>query len=441
MKKGSCGTPSRGVLLNDPKKFKKKSGSSSKISDALKNAAGKIIQEDVEIEVTPKERIVSKKMATTNAAVNYGASTSNCYDVLSEHIDMDEVLVVPPLKPVKPSPIIVKTKNVGFLQDLTKRVIPTGRFSIKILSIGLKLEIAKCNDFERVKSALLSEGLEFFYYHTPSTKPKKFVLKGLPSLTVPEVMNLLNDKDIKPEQVKQLSMKNLDRSHYILYFKPNSIKLQDLKKINCLGYMKVSWEHFHSRRPNEVVQCRNCQLFGHNSVNCSMKPKCLVCAKDHHTETCPSRIPRSQLKQQQQQNGTVDCSFIKCTNCLSSGLQSDHTANWKGCPKRLEYLEIQKRLVAKNPVRKRTQLQPFSWTQEEFPALPLRNGLQNHTPAPNYATNSGLNVPNLNTNLFSVNELTQIWQELFHGLRSCRSKEEQVMTLGNIIIKYACNSG
>lgn len=414
--------------------FKKASGSTVKNKETLKKVGRRAISTDA-AKVVP-----STSTANVAPLTNFGRKTvpvvHNTFDILSEHDDMDEIIVKPPEKKEKVSPIIIKSKNVGFIQDLIKSVVPSGKFSLKILSIGLKLEAAFIDDFNKVKSALLREGLEFFFYHTPATRPIKIMLKGLPSLSIAEVVHLLNEHNVHPDNVKVLSLDKLHRCHYILYFQPNSIKLNELRRITCLGYLKVSWEYFRSRRTNNVVQCRNCQLFGHNSINCSMNPKCLVCSKDHQTDSCPSRIPREELKQRKQR-GEVDCSFIKCINCAAAGLKSDHTANWKNCPKRLEYMEIQKRVVLKNPTNKSSR--NFSWNQEEFPALPsLNNGFSRvaasqSCAAPNYAQTS---VPVHNTDLFSVHELQTIWQELFQKLRGCRSKEDQLMTLGNIVIKH-----
>lgn len=359
-------------------------------------------------------------------------SSSNVFEVLSDHDDMDEVLLVPPIKHEKPSPIVIKSKNVAFVQDMLKLIIPSGKFSIKILSIGLKLECSTMPDFVKIKSKLLEEGLEFFFYHTPSTKPRKFVLKGLPLLSIQEVTKLLSEQNLCPDQIRQLQLKNTERCHYILYFKPNTIKMSDLKQIRCLGYLRVSWDHFHSRRPDNVLQCRKCQLFGHNSINCSMKPKCLLCAQDHSTELCPSRIPRTELKQLLDQNGSVDRSIVKCSNCSAAGLKSDHTANWKGCPKRLEFQEIQRRIVTKNPTNKAPR---YSFMPEEFPTLPSHSSiplLPQLLPSTSAHPSSG--------ELFSMNELMIIWKDLFQVLKNCRTKEDQLMGLGNMIIKYIYSS-
>lgn len=162
-----------------------------------------------------------------------------------------------------------------------------------------------------------------------------------------------------------------------------------------------------------------------------MRPKCLVCAQDHQTETCQLGIPREQLKILEKQNGTIDKSFVKCINCFNAGLASDHTANWSNCPKRLEYQEIQRRMVMKNPTNKSSR--KFMWNREEFPSLPSSRIEVNRNGQP-VADTSNLNMSS--ADLFLVMELQHIWQELFTGLRNCRSKEEQLMTLGNIVIKH-----
>lgn len=414
--------PNKSIMKNQPPKNTKAT---------IKNAALKSNQQLPNIP-TPKR----------NPSKSTPGLENNSYAILHDHDDMDEEIIVQPptKKEIKPSSIIIKSKNVSFIQETIKSVVTNGKFSIKILSIGLKLEVTSIQDFELAKTALQNEGLEYFFYHTQLTKPKKIVLKGLQSLPLSEVKRLLNEHKVNPDEVRPLTMKNLDRCNYILYFKPGT-KLDNLKQIKCINYLKVSWEHFRSRRQNNVVQCRNCQLFGHNSVNCSMKPKCLVCANDHTTETCPHRIPRDQLKQQER-NGPVDKSCIKCSNCASAGLQSNHTANWSGCPKRLEYYQIQQRIADRNPTNKKSK--QLNWHRSDFPLLPSTTNQTKSIPVQSETnqTESNPAQPDAiqNNDLFSASELQEIWVELFSKLRICQSKEEQLMTLGNMVIKYLYGS-
>ena len=43
------------------------------------------------------------------------------------------------------------------------------------------------------------------------------------------------------------------------------------------------------RQPISVLQCFNCQNFGHSAKNCRSKIKCLICGEGHSHKGCPNR--------------------------------------------------------------------------------------------------------------------------------------------------------
>ena len=46
------------------------------------------------------------------------------------------------------------------------------------------------------------------------------------------------------------------------------------------------------RAPISVMQCNNCQCFGHSAKTCRSKQKCLICGENHSHKGCPSRESR-----------------------------------------------------------------------------------------------------------------------------------------------------
>lgn len=71
--------------------------------------------------------------------------------------------------------------------------------------------------------------------------------------------------------------------------------------------------------------CHRCLGYGHGTIGCYRKPKCVKCAKDHLTKDCP----------------TSELVNPKCGNC-----GADHPANFTGCPKYQERLEEIEKLKA-----------------------------------------------------------------------------------------------
>ena len=65
------------------------------------------------------------------------------------------------------------------------------------------------------------------------------------------------------------------------------------------------------RAPILVMQCYNCQYFGHSVKTCRSKQTCLICGKNHSHKGCPTRESRKPT----------------CANC-----KRPHVASYKGCP-------------------------------------------------------------------------------------------------------------
>ena len=65
------------------------------------------------------------------------------------------------------------------------------------------------------------------------------------------------------------------------------------------------------RKPISVMQCFNCQSFGHSAKNCRSKQKCLICGESHSHKGCPNKEARKP----------------KCAN-----FKGPHVASYKGCP-------------------------------------------------------------------------------------------------------------
>ena len=76
--------------------------------------------------------------------------------------------------------------------------------------------------------------------------------------------------------------------------------------------LKISVDSY--KKSNQPTQCHRCQRYGHAQSCCKNPARCVKCAGCHLTVDCPTR-------------GRVDSP--KCALC-----GGDHTANYRGCPKR-----------------------------------------------------------------------------------------------------------
>lgn len=136
----------------------------------------------------------------------------------------------------------------------------------------------------------------------------------------------------------------------------------DLKSVWAIKYVcriKVKWEKYKNSR--KVTQCHNCQNFGHGTMFCKNKARCVKCDKGHLTKKCNKKIEEPP----------------KCTN-----YGGEHPANYSKCPVYLKHLgkieakrnnNLQPQLLRRMD-NKHQQQHPQVMNQREFP--PLRAGHQ-----------------------------------------------------------------
>lgn len=117
-----------------------------------------------------------------------------------------------------------------------------------------------------------------------------------------------------------------------------------------------------------IIQCHNCQQWGHSTSNCGRQARCLKCAGDHLTSTC-IKTP------------DTPATFANCGG--------DHPANYSKCENYETKLDrMMERRPKQNPNQKFLPApQPYinQWEakrqtrnfQNEFPALSNRNVREN----------------------------------------------------------------
>lgn len=271
-------------------------------------------------------------------------------------------------KRVKTPPIVVVRSNMQELHTLAKQCVPSNNFTLRSMSVGIRMDVVDQTEHNAVKAALTTAGKHYYMYHSPTTRPMKFVLHGLPETDVKTIKTTLLEHNITPEDVKMLNIKQKrfdNQAIYLLYFAPSSITLATLRKIKSIHNIAVKFERYRPLSKNLTAQCRNCQVYGHSSVNCKMPTRCMLCAEEHKTDNCPKRIPRLVLKQKQKESNTpLDRSFIKCVSC-----GGNHTSNYMGCPARKAFADAQAKTVRKRHVHDKPSVVRFD--NHNFPPLGL----------------------------------------------------------------------
>lgn len=362
-------------------------------------------------------------------------STSNTYDVLDVDVEEESAAELPAInaeKKVRCPPIFVYGKSVSDVNSLiTLADIRPGEFLLRLSKSCIQITVKNKSHFSSVVQVLKENDVQFFTHGTSDETPIKIVLVGLPVFSIEDLKKELNDNSVTPSEVRLLSAtKNKDSALYLLHFPKGSVKLQDLKTVRSLFNVIVQWR-FYTRKKNDAVQCFRCQQYGHGMRNCNLEAKCVKCGELHLTEQC--KLPK---KLSNQADSEKTKSLIRCANC-----SQNHTANFKGCPTRLKYLqsvELKKKLQKSKLVgpNKRTMLltkDVNSATNNILSALTLANVSYAD------ATKNERNEPAVEGDLFSVEEFMNLARELFSRLSQCQSKAMQFLALSELTIKYVYN--
>ena len=291
-------------------------------------------------------------------------------------------------------------------------------YSIRKISIGLKLFCSSKNDFDKMCQTL-NGNYEHFSYAAKEDKPFKALLFGL-ELEDPAILHRkLVALGLECTDVKCVTKKTQYGSYviYVVYLKRKSITIKELRqKYDSIDYIKVKWD-YQTTRKNHITQCYNCQMFGHGSSHCKVKTFCANCAGEHHTRDCKEAT-------------------VKCANCSGPHKSTDET-----CPSKAQYKNIKER---NKPVFKRQTYQQTNNNNKyqqstSYNSLFPNNLLQN-APSRNVWTNQREVTQNTNSvandELFSAQQLQILTTELINNLRSCKSKLDQFNVITNLAFKF-----
>ena len=304
----------------------------------------------------------------------------------------------------------------------------------------------------KVSKKCCDNNKEFYSYELEENKTIKFVLAGLPNLPIKDISDELKIHNITPNDIKPLKLNNKkydDHQLYILYFNKGSITLNKLRSIKTICHIVVRWSYYV--KSDKITQCYRCQQFGHGTRQCHLSERCVKCSGKHTVDKCPHVPICSVCKKDghssrkcptttssfwsasKQTESQID-DFIKCANC-----GANHTANFKGCQKRLIYIDNRAKInqMKRIPSKPTPQPQQEFDSRQEYPELPHIN--KNHQFFSQFKPKSSTRPSEPGEQLFSANEIVKITNEIFQQLSTCRSKLEQINVITSIACKYIFN--
>jgi hypothetical protein len=232
-------------------------------------------------------------------------------------------------KTEKPPPIYLRESvSDDLLEEL--RVTSEGKFFIAPIKRGnineTKIQLHEIEAYRNTINLLESKNKHFYSYQLKSVKGQRVVIKGLESSI--NINDIQEDLAAQGFQIKNImNIRNKDKipqPMFMVELEPASNKNKNkIFELKYVLYRRVTVEEPLKRK--SLVQCFNCQEYGHTQNYCKLINICVICGDPHKTANC-----------QKQKNNPV---VRKCSNCAGN-----HTANYKGCP---VHIELKKKLLPK----------------------------------------------------------------------------------------------
>lgn len=259
-----------------------------------------------------------------------------------------------PISTPKPPPLFVKDGSLAQLRNnLTSKGIDNSKYNAKFVGPQIKITATNDADFSSIKEKLISGNSKFYTHQLRSEQTTKIVLHGLYKMTEEELTEKLSELGIKPSKVKIMTIhkqKYSDHCVYLLHFpKIQKMKISTLREIKAIDQVIVRWEFFRNKRKGPI-QCSNCMLYGHGSLDCYLNPVCVRCGGGHKSKECAHLAGGQKIPDE----------LVKCGLC-----GQNHTANYSKCIKRIEFMQRQEKYQRNTQGRKSQRKQPQHQQQQQ----------------------------------------------------------------------------
>ncbi|XP_037826793.1 uncharacterized protein LOC119614753 [Lucilia sericata] len=326
------------------------------------------------------------------------------------------------VKERKPPPIVVEI-NVSFseIQNLLGK-----ECFFKRTSIGTKVFTPNQAVYKSCMQTLKENQIEFHSYNSKDNRLYTTFLHGLPRIKADDIKSELESYNLSPSAVTEIITKfsSDNNAVYKVQFIRKNFNPSSLKNVRTIANVIITWKKYRPKKNDRPTQCWNCLMYGHGGEHCHRGAACMICAENHHTNVCPFNTNEKRP------------AVFTCFNCKKHGKErTDHAANDINCPLRSLYLETRARVTTKSHNNNRVQqnLNTFQFNGVEFP------NLVNTTSRNNNIMNANVSYANQlknNSDLFSVDELFDIFTTAMEDLQRCTSKVQQIKVVMSMV-KYA----
>lgn len=248
-------------------------------------------------------------------------------------------------------PPIVIAKDLGNPKELITNLkgIVKNQFELKIKNKSTLLFTKTSVDYKSVLCYLKENKIDNHTYTLPEERNLKVVIKGLPvDIPTQDILEDLIAKQLSVVKVVQFKKKSEEKETklpvFTIYFSPGTT-MQVVRKTKVVCFCRVTWEKYVSKQ--SVIQCYNCQKFGHLATNCNRRTTCKNCTGEHDSRNC------------------IEEQHLKCANC-----NGNHPANSPDCSVMASKMEASSSRKVRNPARREPSRERPPLNRENFPNLP-----------------------------------------------------------------------
>lgn len=123
-----------------------------------------------------------------------------------------------------------------------------------------------------------------FTYSENADKTQIFVLKRHNFVFVEVLLTKLKEENFPASRVSFLR-NNENNPVYLVHFEMDTNFFTLTTQHNIIDNLVIKWEKFN-KTSKRLTQCHRCQQYGHSSINCGMKFKCVKCIESHEPGNC-----------------------------------------------------------------------------------------------------------------------------------------------------------
>ena len=221
------------------------------------------------------------------------------------NMDMDEIKIKPP------PPIFVRgLLDFAAFRTVLINLVGINNFFVKSTSKNLKIQSSNSDTYRSIIKYLKESKAEYHTFQAQEDKSFRIVVRNLhPSTPTVDIGIAIQEIGYTVRSVTNVLHKTTKNKLPIFFvdLEPAEIN-QDIFHLNSILNTKIKIEEPYKRR--EIIQCINCQEYGHSKTYCAYPSRCVRCNSNHSTSAC---------------NKTSDLPPV-CVLCGGA-----HTANYRGC--------------------------------------------------------------------------------------------------------------